>query len=306
MRIVEMRGGSRPVTAAIEEELPGTVDLVVGQRCRRVGAACPMRRRVAFLRARSTWSCRPGRRSQVDHEDATVRQAQPPPDDPSWRAGGLAALLPVQVCVEELRGDLAARRDELLPGERDVMRHAVERRRAEFAAVRGCARRALARLGVAGGAILPGGGGAPVWPPDVVGSMTHTDGYCAAAVASATQVRALGIDAELHDRLEEGVRDLVLSDAERMGLGALPPGTCWDMVSFSAKEAVFKAWYPLTRSRLGFQDVVLRIDPERGTFLARVLPVAATPGAAPPGVSFQGRFALQDPLILTAVAVLRH
>ena len=235
-----------------------------------------------------------------------MRHAQSPPDDPSWRTGGLTALLPVQVCVDEVRGDLTARRDELSPAEREVVRHAVERRRAEFAAVRGCARRALARLGVAGGAILPGGGGAPVWPPDVVGSMTHTDGYCAAAVASATQVRALGIDAELHGRLEEGVRDLVLTDVERLRCRALPTGTCWDMVSFSAKEAVFKAWYPLTRSRLGFRDVVLRIDPERRTFLARVLPVAATPGASPPGMSFDGRFAVHDALVLTAVAVLRR
>jgi 4'-phosphopantetheinyl transferase EntD len=235
-----------------------------------------------------------------------VRQAQPQPDGSSWRAGGLAALLPGQVCVEELRGDLSVRRDELLPAEWDVVRHAVERRRAEFAAVRGCARRAMARLGVVGGAILPGRSGAPVWPTDVVGSMTHTDGYCAAAVASATRVRALGIDAERHDRLEDGLRGLVLTDAERMGLGGLPTGTCWDMVSFSAKEAVFKAWYPLTWSRLGFQDVVLGIDPERGTFLASVLPVTATPGAAPPGMSFQGRFALHDGLVLTAVVVLRH
>jgi 4'-phosphopantetheinyl transferase EntD len=160
-------------------------------------------------------------------------------------------------------------------------------------------------LGVPEGAILPDAAGAPVWPADVVGSMTHTGGYCAAAVAPAGLLRSIGIDAELHQRLGEDVSGLVMTSAERALIGALPTGTCWDMLSFSAKEAVYKAWYPLTGAALGFRDVEIRIDPERESFRATVHPVAPTPDPVAAGISFDGRFAVRDGVVLTAVALRR-
>jgi 4'-phosphopantetheinyl transferase EntD len=231
-----------------------------------------------------------------------VRLAQPPREDPKWRVGGLAVLLPEHVCVEELRGDLTAYPDDLMAAERDVVRRAAPRRRGEFAAVRGCARRALVRLGVPAGPILPDDGGAPLWPEGVVGSMTHTDGYCAAAVASARLVRSVGIDAEIHHHLDDGVRSLVLTRPEQERLRGLPRGLCWDMVSFSGKEAVFKAWYPLGLAWLSFHDVVLRFQPERGGFVATVRPSPRT--ARPiPVMAIEGRFGLRDGVIMTTVVV---
>ncbi|MCQ1581995.1 4'-phosphopantetheinyl transferase superfamily protein [Streptomyces parvus] len=49
------------------------------------------------------------------------------------------------------------------------------------------------------------------------------------------------------------------------------PGVCWDRLLFSAKEAVFKVWFPLARCQLDFTEADIRIDPGSGSFSARLL-----------------------------------
>ena len=185
----------------------------------------------------------------------------------------------------------------LFPEEREHIAHAVAKRRVEFAAVRRCARRALRELGYPPVPILPGEQREPRWPEGVVGSMTHCAGYCAAAVARSGEVSALGIDAEVHAPLPEGVLDLISLESERALLAELtdrvPGAVHWDRVLFSAKESVYKAWFPLTRRWLGFEqaDIELRLD---GTFEARLLTAeevpapAATAGSAKSAASFPG------------------
>ena len=76
------------------------------------------------------------------------------------------------------------------------------------------------------GAVLHGEGGAPRWPDGLAGSMTHTDGYCAAALVRATDLASLGIDAEPHRPLPEGVAPTPLSlpNDEATGRAARRPG----------------------------------------------------------------------------------
>jgi 4'-phosphopantetheinyl transferase superfamily len=50
-------------------------------------------------------------------------------------------------------------------------------------------------------------------------------------------------------------------------LAAAVPGTCWDRLLFSAKESVYKAWFPLTRLWLEFSEAEVVIDPVAGTFV---------------------------------------
>jgi 4'-phosphopantetheinyl transferase EntD len=187
----------------------------------------------------------------------------------------------------------------LFPEEREHIAQAVAKRRVEFAAVRRCARRALQELGYPPVPILPGEQREPQWPEGVVGSMTHCAGYCAAAVARSGEVSALGIDAEVHAPLPEGVLDLVSLASERERIAALADGAArsvhWDRVLFSAKESVYKAWFPLTRRWLGFEeaDIELRLD---GTFEATLL---TKDSGVPHG--FGGRWAVAGGLIATAV-----
>jgi 4'-phosphopantetheinyl transferase EntD len=189
----------------------------------------------------------------------------------------------------------------LFPAEEALVAEAVARRRREFATGRHCAHRALAELGVAAAPVLRGELGAPRWPAGIVGSITHCAGYRAAAVARARDVLTTGVDAEPDADLPAGVLELVALPGERERLHDLSvaaPGTCWDRLLFSAKESVYKAWFPLTGRWLGFHDADVTIDAAAGTFDVRLL---ATASGFPDG--FAGRWLAEGGLILTAVTV---
>ena len=204
-------------------------------------------------------------------------------------------LLPTTVMASELFGDSVA---ILYPEEEASIADAVDSRRREFTSVRVCARRSLARLGHAPAPLVPGVDGAPGWPQGLVGSMTHRIGYRAAALARAEDVGAVGIDAEPHLPLPSGVEEAVALPEERRRIDELRadyPLFAWDRLLFSAKESLYKAWYPLTGQRLGFEDATVRLDPD-GSFTARVLlpgPVAAEP--------FAGRWLAGAAHVMTAV-----
>jgi 4'-phosphopantetheinyl transferase EntD len=186
----------------------------------------------------------------------------------------------------------------LLPAEEAVISRAVASRRREFTTVRHCARLALARLGLPAAPLLPGERGAPQWPDGVVGSMTHCAGYRAAAVAPATALRTIGIDAEPHEPLPGGVLPVISLATERAALddlAAAHPEVRWDRLLFCAKESVYKAWFPVTRQWLGFHDAEISLRPD-GTFRARVLL------DTPPLAGFSGRWLARDGLVVTAVA----
>ncbi|HEY4023183.1 MAG TPA: 4'-phosphopantetheinyl transferase superfamily protein [Pseudonocardiaceae bacterium] len=212
----------------------------------------------------------------------------------------IADLLPAEIAAEEIVGsDPTA---ALLPEELELVARAVEKRRLEVTNVRTAARRALARIGVPAVPILRGNKGQPLWPAGVVGSMTHTAGYCAAAVADAGKIRSIGIDAEEHDQLPGGVLDAVSLPAERAMLQRLGTDLHWDRLLFSAKESVYKAWFPLTGRWLGFEDAHLTFDPDDGTFSARILIDGATTDG-PPLTGLTGRYLVRDGYVLTAITV---
>ncbi|MFG1829438.1 4'-phosphopantetheinyl transferase family protein [Micromonospora chersina] len=195
------------------------------------------------------------------------------------------------------------------PGEEDLLARAVEARRREFVTARRCAREALARLGYAPAPIRPGPEREPLWPAGVVGSITHCAGYRAAAVARDTALAGLGIDAEPHEPLPDGVAEMVTTAGEPESLARLRadrPAVHWDRLLFSAKESVYKAWYPLTGRWLGFEDAELSVDPAAGSFTARVLVDPTRADGGPPLAALHGRWLVADGLVVTAVAVPRQ
>jgi 4'-phosphopantetheinyl transferase EntD len=134
--------------------------------------------------------------------------------------------------------------------------------------------------------------------------MTHCRGYRAAAVARRDVVASLGVDAEPHGPLPGRVLDRVTLTQERDMLlerAAERDDVAWDRVLFSAKESVFKAWFPLTRRWLGFEEcrVDLRAD---GTLRATLL----VPGPTVGGVrveGFDGRWRALARHVATVVAI---
>jgi 4'-phosphopantetheinyl transferase EntD len=216
----------------------------------------------------------------------------------------IEAILPAKVAAAEAFGDELA--GPVFPEEAAHIAHAVARRQQQFGGVRHCARIAMAELGLPASAILPAERGAPRWPDGVVGSMTHCDGYLAAAVGRMSEVLTIGIDAEPHAPLPDGVLDMVTSPAEREMLAHLhaeDTHVCWDRLLFTAKESIYKAWYPLTRTWLGFEDAEIAIDPLARTFSSRLLkPGPETAKGAP--VDFSGQWLASEDLIISAIAIL--
>ena len=140
----------------------------------------------------------------------------------------------------------------------------------------------------------------------LVGNMTHCAGYRACAVAHDRDLLTIGLDAEPHDKLPDGVLAAVSSQEERKRLAALAaaePGTHWDRMLFSAKESVYKAWFPLTQRWLGFEDASVTIDPEKGAFTAQLL-VNGPHINDRPLTGFTGRWLVDGGLVITVVAVL--
>ncbi|MEU5727091.1 4'-phosphopantetheinyl transferase superfamily protein [Micromonospora sp. NPDC047738] len=218
----------------------------------------------------------------------------------------IEALLPPAAVPVEAFSDLPG--ESPYPGEEDLVARAVETRRREFVTARRCAREALARLGYAPAPIRSGPRREPVWPAGVVGSITHCAGYRAAAVGRITELASLGIDAEPHGRLPDGVGALVTVAGEPDLLGRLAdadPGVHWDRLLFSAKESVYKAWYPLTGRWLGFEDAELSVDPAAGTFTARLLVDGRRTDGGPELTELRGRYLVARGLVVTAVAVAR-
>ncbi|CAM2974789.1 4'-phosphopantetheinyl transferase [Actinomyces slackii] len=181
----------------------------------------------------------------------------------------LRSLLPPSVAVVETTTD----RDlPLARAEREAVARAVERRRAEFTTVRWCAAQALGELGHERPVQVPGPHGEPVWPAGVVGSMTHCQGYRAAAVARRADMDSIGIDAEPNDGLPPGLLDEVASQGECRAcadLAARCPGVAFDRLLFSIKECVFKAWFPREGGWLDFSDAEVAISAD-GRFSALV------------------------------------
>ncbi|MET9449057.1 4'-phosphopantetheinyl transferase family protein [Streptomyces cinerochromogenes] len=219
-------------------------------------------------------------------------------------------LLPESVVAVEARADDPLWEAPLYPEEEALVARSVAKRRREFAAVRGCARRAMEKLGVPPQPVLSGERGAPRWPEGLVGSMTHCDGYCAAALVRAADLVSLGIDAEPHGPLPEGVGASVFLPAEATRLDQLAarwPAVHWDRLLFSAKESVYKAWFPLTRKWLDFSeaDITLRPDADGdpyGSLRAELL----VPGPVIDGhrlQTFEGRWTVREGVVATSVVI---
>jgi 4'-phosphopantetheinyl transferase EntD len=214
-------------------------------------------------------------------------------------------LVPPEVVVEEMFADPPE--VTLFPEEEAVIAKAGAKRRREFTTARACARAALARIGMPPVPIVPGARGAPQWPSGVVGSITHCDGYRACAVARDRDIVTIGLDAEPHGRLPDGVLEAVTSKAERIRLAEITearPDVYWDRILFCAKESVYKAWFPLTHRWLGFSDAAVDFGAVNRSFSARLL-VAGPVVNGQALTEFEGRWQVSDGLIVTAIVIPR-
>jgi 4'-phosphopantetheinyl transferase EntD len=193
--------------------------------------------------------------------------------------------------------------DALHPDERAQMAAAVAKRQREFAAGRICARRLLRQLDLGGDALLSDDDRVPRWPEGVVGSITHSAGQCAVAVARSDTLRAIGLDLERADavRPELWRRIFRPSEIERLHLAPAELQPRLAALAFSAKEATYKCLFPESRVALGLRDVEVEVDLQDGRFRVRlhrdVAPLAIC------GSWLEGRLAVPGPWVVTGLAL---
>jgi 4'-phosphopantetheinyl transferase EntD len=140
----------------------------------------------------------------------------------------------------------------LLPEEAPAFARSVVKVQRASGAARIVARDLLARLGHAGCALPKGSGGAPIWPDGVVGSLAHDDRVAVAAVGRSRDVGAIGIDVEPAELLPAELLDMIATPLERLKIADDPYR---GRLLFVAKEAVYKAAYPIDRTFLEHHDV---------------------------------------------------
>jgi len=210
------------------------------------------------------------------------------------RNGVLRGLFPPEVATAELRG-IGSEAWPLREEEVSVL-HAVPKRRREFAAGRCCAHSALGQLEVEHSPLPARSDGTPAWPPSVVGSITHTSGYTAAAAALKSHILAIGIDAERVGDVGRDLYEMICTRRELDWLASLAPDQQPAMaaVIFSAKEAFYKFQYALGAKWLDFQD----IDLEMGTNSFEIRCTKCPPSLAKHLV---GQFRIESGLVVSGV-----
>lgn len=210
-----------------------------------------------------------------------------------------AALLAPTIQIVEAQ--LIGEAPDLMADEALYIARAVPQRRLEFAMGRKCARIAMEALGHAPAPLLTGPDRMPIWPNDLVGSITHTRAWVAAAVARRDDgIAAVGIDLEPANELSADLWALICMPEEQAKLAAIGGMTLGlaAHLLFCMKEAAFKCQFPLSRAMLEFADLAIDVDVEAGMYSATFRKIVPPFHA---GDRLVGRFALTDDHIASAV-----
>lgn len=152
----------------------------------------------------------------------------------------------------------------------------VEIRKKHFRLGRAAAHQAILDLtGKPAGPILTGKRREPIWPADLVGTISHSGAFACAAVAYKSFAIGIGYDIEFKKKtINPEISRLVCHDDEADWVNS---GNTVDEVDanlrtiFCAKESIFKAFYPIERVELAFKDVKLEWDAEQSAFRGRLL-----------------------------------
>ena len=183
-----------------------------------------------------------------------------------------------------------------------ALQRSVAKRQAEYLAGRVCARAALQRLDGRHYVPATGDDRAPVWPADIAGSITHGKGWAAAVVAHRSDCAGLGLDQEnlLDDERATRLAGEILTAAELQRLDPNHPGLGVTL-TFSLKESLFKALYPLVHKRFYFEHAEVLEWSVDGAARLRLLTDLSPQWHH--GRELEAQYALFDGRLLSLVAV---
>ncbi|WP_218570211.1 4'-phosphopantetheinyl transferase [Pseudomonas sp. WPR_5_2] len=185
------------------------------------------------------------------------------------------------------------------------IQRSVAKRQAEFLAGRICARAALQQL--EGLSVSPaiGEDRAPVWPAHITGSITHSTGRAAAIVARKNHWRGLGMDLEnlLNAERAERLAAEILTPPElhRMAAGHRDQLALLVTLTFSVKESLFKALYPIVQQRFYFEHAEVLEWTEAGEVRLRLLTDLSSEWRN--GTELDAQFGVKDGQLLSLVSI---
>lgn len=137
---------------------------------------------------------------------------------------------------------------------------AVPVRQRDFRLGRSAAHQALRALGHLAVPIRVGPHSSPLWPPGIIGSISHAGGYAIALAARQTDHAFLGVDVEVRrESCDPGLVAMVADPTEQQWIGNDPDRF---ITLFSAKESIFKALYPSYGNYFDFNAVHLQPHPQ--------------------------------------------
>jgi 4'-phosphopantetheinyl transferase EntD len=188
---------------------------------------------------------------------------------------------------------------ELVPAEEAQLGDVCGKRLAEFAAGRDQARRLIAALTGTAQPLLIGDYRQPLWPDGVIGSISHSDDFCAVAVASTQSISDLGIDVETLEALNPEVEDVVLTEAE---LHATESTEGWvRKLIFSIKESNYKCCYHMVKAFIDFKQCEVVLDMDRQAYQSRI--ICNNHLGKELRISVQGRWMLESGHIFTSAII---
>lgn len=206
----------------------------------------------------------------------------------------IEALFPSNVAVA--LSNPCAPQPDLWTEEAHAVRHAVPKRRREFAAGRAAVREAMRTLGMPDLPVPMGAKREPLWPEGITGSISHTASCCVAVLARVGTASALGIDLEPDEALDHNLIPEICRPEEQEWARLHADPARETRLIFSAKESVYKGQYGLTGTVLGFDDLSVVPDVDTGTYRA-TFQRRADPFDR--GQNVEGRFLRHAGLIVT-------
>jgi enterobactin synthetase component D len=187
-----------------------------------------------------------------------------------------------------------------------ALQRAIPKRQREFLAGRLCAREAMRSIspGHSLETVGIGTNREPVWPRALVGSVTHSGGFAAAAVARRADHRSIGIDGEalISDAVAASVTSTIAraNEIDKLALATGMDRTTILTLVFSAKESLFKCLFPLVGRYFDFADAELRtIDRASDAFVVELVTTLAPD--FPAGRQYDGRFSLDGAGVMTGI-----
>ncbi len=187
----------------------------------------------------------------------------------------------------------------LWPEEDSRVAGAVPRRRIEFSTGRYCARLAMEQLGITPRAVPIGVRGAPVWPEEASGSITHSGHLCAAVVARSEIFAGLGIDVVALEEARSGLSSAASMFTNAAEIDAARPALETDQndedtlaILFSAKESAIKAMSARFDRYVEFTEIRIALNG-----------AAFSAGCVSFGTRAQGWWAIRNGYVFTAAVL---